>query len=163
MAKEKEKQEELHNPIDPDKVTDNTHSLPYAHTVGGVEIKPIDKGKVKGRAVSSMYEQTEMQLEQIRKQIELLARQARQIQDRVSVSEQIYLAEMNFEPLVGFTYHLYRRANGKNVLSMVAPGEWGANPPYRFVATARMLADHTWDVVEMGEEEGFEEGEAEEV
>lgn len=139
------------NPIDPDKITENPHNLPYAHTVGGVQIKPIDKGRVKGRAVSSMYEQTDMQLNQIRRQIELLAEQAKGIQTRVVVSEQIYQAEMNFEPLVGFTYHLYRRSNGQHVLSMVGPDEWGAQAPYTFVATARMLADHTWDILEEGD------------
>ena len=137
-----------HNPIDKDKVTDNPHNLPYAHTVGGVEIRPIDKGRVKGRAVSAMYEQTNMQLDQIRQQIELLAQQARKIRERVEISEKIYLADMNFEPLVGFTYHLYERTNGQHVLSMVGPREWGAQPPYPFVATVRLLADHTWEVLE---------------
>lgn len=158
MAKENDKtgntteqSERTANPIDPDKITETPHNLPYAHTVGGVEIKPIDKGRVKGRAVSSMYEQTDMQLNQIRRQIELLAEQAQGIQNRVIISEQIYQAEMNFEPLVGFTYHLYRRSNGQHVLSMVAPGEWGSEPPYTFVATARMLADHTWEILEEGD------------
>lgn len=139
------------NPIDPDKITETPHILPYAHTVGGVEIKPIDKGRVKGRAVSSMYEQTDMQLDQIRKQIELLADQARKIQSRVQVSEKIYQANINFEPLVGFTYHLYRKSDGTYVLSMVAPGEWGTHPPYDFVATVKLLADHTWDILEEGD------------
>ena len=141
------------NPIDEDKITENPHSLPYAHTVGGVEIKPIDKGKVKGRAVKAMYKQTDMQLGQIKQQIELLAQQAQKIQDRIMVSEQVYNAEMNFEPLIGFTYHLYERSNGNYVLSMVAPEEWGANPPYKFIATVELLSDHTWDVLEMGNKE----------
>lgn len=161
--KEKDEPREFINPIDPDKVAENPHSLPYAHTVGGVQIKPVDRGRLKGRAVTSMYEQTDMQLDQIRRQIELLAEQAQKIQDRITVSEQIYGAEMNFEPLVGFTYHLYQRSNGRYVLSMVSPHEWGPNPPYRFVATVRMLADHTWDVLEMGDDTHFENGEAEEV
>ncbi|MCG8332601.1 MAG: DUF2452 domain-containing protein [Chitinophagales bacterium] len=141
------------NPIDEDKITENPHSLPYAHTVGGVEIKPIDKGKVKGRAVKAMYKQTDMQLGQIKQQIELLAQQAQKIQDRIMISEQVYNAEMNFEPLIGFTYHLYERSNGNYVLSMVAPEEWGAKPPYKFIATVELLSDHTWDVLEMGNKE----------
>lgn len=154
-----EKKEKFINPIDPDKIAENPHNLPYAHTVSGVEIKPIDKGKVKGRAVKAMYKQSDMQLEQIRKQIELLAQQAKGIQDRVSISEQIYNAQMNFEPLVGFTYHLYERRDGSDyVLSMVSPEEWGANPPYHFVATVELLADHTWDVLRKADE--TEEGEA---
>ena len=42
--------EEFINPIDKDKIAENPHLLPYAHTRGGVNIKPVDKGKVKGRA-----------------------------------------------------------------------------------------------------------------
>ncbi|MEL7123152.1 MAG: DUF2452 domain-containing protein [Bacteroidota bacterium] len=151
--KDHEQKEILINPIDKDKIAENPHLLPYAHTVGGVQIKPIDKGRVKGRAVSSMYEQTEMQLEQIRKQIELLAQQAKSIHDRVTISQDIYLAEMNFEPLIGFTYHLYRRSNGKNVLSMVGPNEWGSNPPYVYVATVKLLSDHTWEVQEKNKDQ----------
>ena len=68
MKKEQEQQEFI-NPIDPDKVAENPHLLPYAHTVGSAVIKPIDKGRVKGLAVTAMYEQTEIQLDQIREQI----------------------------------------------------------------------------------------------
>lgn len=143
----KNQEEEIVNPIDPDKVAENPHNLPYAHTVSGVEIKPIDKGKVKGRSVNAMYKQTDMQLDQIRKQIELLAQQAQGIKDRVTISEQIYNAEMNFEPLIGFIYHLYERSSGEQyVLSMVSPEEWGANPPYQFIATVELLSDHTWEI-----------------
>lgn len=135
------------NPIDKDKVTEHPHILPYAHSVGGAVIKPIDKGRVKGLAVSSMYEQSEMQLDQIREQIELLATQAQKIHRRVEISEQIYLAEMNFQPLVGKTYHLYERSNGKKVLSMVGPEEWGRTSPFQFEATVKLLADHTWEIL----------------
>ncbi len=151
MPEEKGKNTDFINPIDADKIAANPHTLPYAHTVGGVEIKPIDRGKVKGRAVQAMYEQTDMQMEQLRKQFELLAKQAKALRKRVLISENIYQAEMHFEPLVGFTYHLFQRANGRFVLSMVAPDEWGPNPPYHFVATVKMLADHTWDILQEGD------------
>ncbi len=148
MKEDNNKEDLKANPIDPEKIAEDPHLLPYSHTVGGVEIKPIDKGRVKGRAVSAMYEQTEMQLDQIRKQIELLAQQAKGIHDRVHISESIYTAEMNFEPLIGFTYHLYQRSNGQHVLSMVGPGEWGSGCPYEFVATVTLKSDHTWEIVE---------------
>ena len=148
-----EKKETFINPIAPDKVAENPHSLPYAHTVSGVEIKPIDKGKVKGRAVKAMYKQADMQMDQIRKQIELLAEQAKGIQDRVSISAQIYNAEMIFEPLIGFVYHLYeRKGSDSYVLSMVSPEEWGPNPPYQFIATVELLSDHTWEVLRKDDE-----------
>jgi hypothetical protein len=135
------------NPIDKDKVTDIPSILPYAHTVGGAVIKPIDKGRVKGLAVSAMYEQTEMQLDQIRQQINLLAEQASHIKNRVKISEDIYNADMNFKPLIGHIYHLYLNKNQRNVLSMIGPNEWGKSKPYEFVATVKLLADHTWDIL----------------
>jgi hypothetical protein len=145
----------LVNPIDKDKIAENPHLLPYAHTVGGAVIKPMDKGRVKGRAVAAMYEQTDLQLNQIREQIELLAVQAQRLQQRVGISEAIYQTDMNFEPLIGHTYYLYRRSNGETVLSMVAPTEWGRKAPYTFVAQVKMLADHTWDVLKIGEDESI--------
>lgn len=137
------------NPIDKDKVAENPHLLPYAHTVGGALIKPIDKGRVKGLAVSAMYDQTNTQLDQIRAQVELLAKQAQAIHDRVKISEQIYLSDINFKPLIGHTYHLYKKKKEQAkqfVLSMIGPEEWGNSMPYEFVATATLLADHTWEV-----------------
>lgn len=149
MEKEKEV---FVNPIDPKKVAENPHLLPYAHTVGGVVIQPLDKGKVKGIAMAAMYEQTDMHLDQIRKQIELLAQQARAIADRVAVSEKIYQAEIGFEPVIGKQYHLYKRANGKHLLSLIAPAEWGAKIPYDFVASVHLLSDHTWEVLAQAKE-----------
>jgi len=143
---EKEKPSEIVNPIDVDKIAETPHNLPYAHNVGASIIKPIDRGRVKGQAVSAMYEQADSQLDQIREQVQLLAAQAKKIQKRVEVSELIYQSEINFKPLMGHTYHLYRKSDETHILSMVAPGEWGSRMPYDFVATVKLLSDHTWEV-----------------
>ena len=136
------------NPIDKDKVAENPHLLPYAHTVGGAVIKPIDKGRVKGQALQAMQEQTNMQLDQIRQQIDLLAQQAKAIQRRTQISEIIYNSEIGFKPLISHTYHLYQRKDETAVLSMVAPDEWGRSFPFeRFLATIKLLADHTWEIL----------------
>ena len=139
--------EEFINPIDKDKVAENPHLLPYAHTVGGAVIKPVDKGKVKGLAVAAMYEQTDMQLNQLRQQVELLMQQANEIHRRVAVSEKIYQADMGFKPIFNKIYHLYERKNGEPVLSMIGPNEWGKSCPYTFLDSVRMLSDHTWEIV----------------
>lgn len=148
---EQQKEKEFVNPIDKDKIAEHPALLPYAHTVGGAVIKPIDKGKVKGLAVSAMHEQTNMQLDQIRQQVELLAEQAKAIHKRVEISERIYQANINFDPLINRTYHLYQRDNGDNVLSLVAPNEWGRSAKLEFLATVKLLADHTWEVLAYGE------------
>lgn len=154
MAKEKndkeEVKEEFINPIDKDKIAENPGLLPYAHTVGGSVIKPIDEGRVKGNALAAMEQQTDMQMAQLYKQMELLAKQAEAIKKRKEVSESIYLADMSFEPKIGHAYYLYEKENGKSVVSLVAPNEWGRRgmPFAAFVAKVRLLADHTWDIIE---------------
>lgn len=135
------------NPIDKDKVAENPGLLPYAHTIGSAVIRPEDKGKIKGRAVAAMRQQTEKQMSQLYRQMQLLAEQANEIKRRVEVSERIYSASMGFEPLVGHTYYLYERNDGTDLLSMVAPEEWGRSVNFkRFIAKVTLLADHTWDV-----------------
>lgn len=150
MSKEKKKEkEEFVNPIDPDKITENPHNLPYPHNTGSAVVKPEDEGRVKGRAMNAMEHQTDMQLDQIYKQMQLLAEQAKGLQSRKTVSEKIYNAEMRFEPLINHIYHLYQKENKKYLLSLIAPDQWGrSKKTFEFVATVRLLADHTWDVIE---------------
>lgn len=135
-----------------DMTTENPGIIPFPHTVGGALIKPEDKGKIKGRALSAMYGQTEMDMKQIYDQMQLLAEQAKTIQGRVSVSERIYQAKMSFDPIIGRTYHLYAKADHTDILSLVGPKEWGRSKPFDyFVASVKLLADHTWEVIEEGE------------
>ncbi len=98
---------EFVNPIDKDKVAENPGLLPYPHHVGGIVIKPEDTGKIKSRALTAMREQTNIQMNQIQKQVELLMQQANDLKERVEISEKIYLADLSFEPIIGQTYHLY--------------------------------------------------------
>ncbi len=76
MEKKAQANPDFVNPIDPDKIAENPHLLPYAHQVGSAVIKPEDQGKLKGRALSAMSQQTDMQLGQIYEQMQLLASQA---------------------------------------------------------------------------------------
>lgn len=151
MEKDKSEKRSI-NPIDPDKIAQNPHLLPYAHTIGGAIIKPIDKGQAKGTAMSAMYEQTASSLHQIKDQVEHLLAQAQDIHERIDLSEKIYLADCSFVPVMGQIYQLYEKSDGSWVLSMVAPEEWGANPPYYFLATAKLLHDHTWEILEVNKD-----------
>lgn len=145
---EEDENSEFINPIDIDKIAENPHLLPYAHTVGGAVIKPIDKGRVKGLSLDAMYEQTNVHLSQIRKQVEVLIQQAQEVHDRVEISEKIYLADMGFKPLIGRLYFLYKKEDESYVLSMISQDEWGDKPPYEFVSEVKLLSDHTWEIID---------------
>ncbi len=127
--------------------TENPGLIEYAHTLGSALVKPEDQGKIKARAVAAMHEQTDMQVKQIFDQMKLLANQANEIKKRVEVSERIYRSKMSFEPLIGKTYYLYEREDDTDLLSLIAPSEWGRSKSFsKFVAEVKLLADHTWEV-----------------
>lgn len=120
--------------------------LPYAASVSGAVIKPTEQGVIRHKALTAMEEQTNMQLEQIRKQIELLALQAQEIQQRKELSMRMYNAQLSFQPVIGQVYYLYEKKDGSHIVSMVSPQEWGSpSGPYQhFEAKVKLLADHTW-------------------
>jgi hypothetical protein len=119
--------------------------LPYASSVGSVAIRPTKEGVIKHKALSAMEEQTNMQLDQIRQQIELLAKQAQEIRKRKELSLMIYEARLSFKPQIGHVYHVYERKDGSHMLSLIAPNEWGGAGPFKqFISSVRLLADHTW-------------------
>ena len=122
--------------------------LPYSASVSGAVIRPTEEGMIKHKALNAMEEQTNMQLDQIRKQIELLALQAQEIQKRKELSLMIYNAKLSFKPNIGQVYYLYEKHDNNHMLSLVAPKEWGQHGPFkRFVAAVKLLADHTWQEI----------------
>ena len=137
------------NPIDPDKVAENPGILSIPHHVGSAVIKPEDKGKIRGQALMAMEDQTQREMTQIYEQIRVLAKQANEIKKRVEVSEKIYLSQINFEPVINHIYYLYEKDDNSNILSMISPKEWGKFFPFKkYLATVKLLSDHTWDVID---------------
>jgi hypothetical protein len=122
--------------------------LPYSASVSGAVIRPTEEGVIRHKALTAMEEQTNMQLAQIRKQIELLALQAQEIQKRKDLSMMIYSAKLNFQPVIGQVYYLYEKQDGSMMISMVSPKEWGGSGPFsKFIAKVQLLADHTWNEI----------------
>lgn len=145
------------NPIKSENISENPHNLPYPHHAGSAIVMPEDQGKMKGRALSAMEQQTEMQLQQLYEQMQLLAGQAKKLNDRKKISEYIYTAEMRFDPIINHIYHLYVSENSRNILSLIGPNEWGnSKKNHVFIASLRLLADHTWDILEKNPEINLE-------
>ena len=146
------------NNIDLEKMKEKTADLPalleYAHSIGGFSVVPTEQGVIKGKAMQAMGEQTQMQLDQIFEQMQLLAKQAKTLKDRAEISTLIYEADINFQPVIGHTYYVYEKKNGKTLLSMIGPEEWGDSLPFNsFLNKVTLLADHTWKIIEDSEKE----------
>lgn len=137
--------------IDLDKMKEKTADLPalleYAHSIGGFSIVPTEQGVIKASAMNAMKEQTQMQLDQIFEQMQLLAKQAKQLKSRAEISSKIYESDMGFDPVIGQKYYLYEKKDNNWVLSIIHPGEWRKLPYEKFIAEVQLLADHTWKVI----------------
>jgi len=148
LDKKKHKQQ-TENPIDADKVSENPGVIGFPHHVGSAVIKPEDKGKIRGRAMMAMKDQTHREMAQLYEQMQVLAKQAKDIKKRVEVSEKIYLSQINFEPVINHIYYLYQKEDQTTILSMVGPQEWGKSIPFKkYLATVKLLSDHTWEVLD---------------
>lgn len=137
------------------KTVDLPGLVEYAHSVGGFSVVPTEQGVIKGRAMNAMQEQTQERLDMILEQMRTLAKQAKEIQDRVEISHYVYDAEIKFEPIMGKKYYLYEKNDGSKLLSLIGPTEWGQTEK-RFkkcLAEVRMLSDHTWKVLERFDQE----------
>ena len=137
-----------------DKVTDLPGLIEYAHHAGSAIIKAEDKGRIRGKAVAAMQDQTDRQFRQLYEQMQTLIEQAKYLKKRVEVSERIYQAIVPFQPVIGKIYFLYKKEDGTDLLSIISPEEWGKKFPYEsFEAEVRLLSDHTWEIVRSEEKE----------
>ena len=139
--------------IDLDQMKLKTVDLPglveYAHSVGGFSVVPTEQGVIKGRAMNAMQEQTQERLDMILEQMRTLAKQAKEIQDRVEISHYVYDAEIKFVPVIGKKYFLYEKEDGTKLLSLIGPKDWGQSKSFKApLAQVRLLSDHTWKVLE---------------
>ncbi|MEQ9298584.1 MAG: DUF2452 domain-containing protein [Cyclobacteriaceae bacterium] len=135
-----------------EKTTPDPGLIEFAHTVGSAIVKPTDAGKISGMAVTAMHDQTHRQFKQLYDQMQTLVEQARDLKNRVKLSERVYLAKINFEPVINHIYYLYQREDGTDFLSMIGPDEWGRVKPFAvFLGKIQLLSDHTWEILE-GEE-----------
>lgn len=132
--------------------TGNQAFAPIPLHVGSAIIRPIDKGKLKTTALETVEKQANQQISMLKKQAELIMQQVKDIEIRVRIAEEIYSADISFEPVIGNNYHLYEKENGNRVLSMLSPEDWGKRMPFhQFIASVKLLGDRTWEVLRASE------------
>jgi hypothetical protein len=101
---------------------------------------------------------THGKLRQIAEQINSLQQQAAELLQATARDQQLHRAQCNFQRKPGTIYHLYRRQNGREYLSMLAPQEWGGSPPHEFLGSYRQESDMSWTAVEELEAERRAQG-----
>ena len=112
--------------------------MPYPVSTLSPPIIPNDLTSFKSRGISQVERELQQKLQEIRETYLATI-------DHFNWNKLVYEAEIQFEPVIGQTYHLYQLRN-RRVLSMISPDEW----PHKHLATVRLNVDRQWKVVETG-------------
>ena len=129
---------------------DDPGLVEFATSLGSGKVAPLEESAIRAQSHRAMNDQLNIQMEQIVEQIRLLAKQVEDLRERKKISEEIYLAKMTFEPVIGKIYYLYFNPKEKrNTLSMISPEEWGNSvKELEYLAKVTLLGDRTWKVEE---------------
>ena len=114
--------------------------MPYPVSTLSPKIIPTHHGSFKSRGISEVERGLQQKLTEIRE--EYLA-----AIDHFNWNKLIYEADINFEPIIGQTYHLYE-VRGRKLLSMIAPDQWY----HKHLATVRLNIDRQWKLEELSED-----------
>jgi Protein of unknown function (DUF2452) len=114
--------------------------LSYPVSTLSPPITPTDLSTFKTRGISEVERDLQQKLRELREQYVSAI-------DHFNWNKLVYEAIIQFEPVVGETYHLYE-VNNRNTLSMIAPHEWS----HHHLATIRLNVDRQWKVEELGKD-----------
>ncbi|MEK6232167.1 MAG: DUF2452 domain-containing protein [Luteolibacter sp.] len=114
--------------------------MPYPVSTLSPKIVPTDLSSFKSRGISEVERGLQQKLTEIRETYLAAI-------DHFNWNKLIYEADINFEPIIGQTYHLYE-ARGRKLLSMIAPDQWH----HKHLATVRLNVDRQWKLENLSEE-----------
>lgn len=114
--------------------------MPYPVSTLSPKIIPTDLSSFKSRGISEVERELQQKLTEIRETYLAAI-------DHFNWNKLIYEADINFEPIIGQTYHLYE-VRGRKLLSMIAPGQWH----HKHLATVRLNVDRQWKLEETSQE-----------
>ncbi|NNC88222.1 MAG: DUF2452 domain-containing protein [Akkermansiaceae bacterium] len=114
--------------------------LPYPASTLSPRIVPNDLSTYKARGISQVERDLHQKLVELRESYVSAV-------EHFNWNKLIYEAEINFEPVVGQTYHLYE-IRDRFALSMIGPAEW----PQRHIGSFRLNVGRQWEPVEIAED-----------
>ena len=111
----------------PDNVVFNTETQkydaslkPYSTSVGAPVISTTDAIAWKNRSITKINHKVKAKFLELKTEYENML-------EEFEYNNLIFDAKFSFEPIIGEVYHLYKRENGENFLSIISPQECNFN------------------------------------
>lgn len=112
----------------------NASLKPYATDVGAPVITTSDTIAWKNRNIHAVNKQINAKYLELKEAYDAMMSQ-------FEYNNLVYSAKFNFEPVIGYTYHLYRNKKEEAFLSVIAPHECN----FDYLGTFKLSADKMWE------------------
>ena len=128
----------------PDNVVFNTDTnrydaalKPYATSVGAPVITSTDTTAWKNRSINKTNHKLNAKYLELKAEYEKMTKE-------FEYNNLIFNSHFSFESVIGEVYHPYKRENGKNFLSLIAPDQCSFN----HLGSFYLNVDQTWEKVD---------------
>lgn len=109
-------------------------SLSYGSDLGAPAIKIDDVRGWRKREVANANHHIETKFNELRQEYERLMME-------YELNQFVYsMVEYSFVPVVGYTYHLYKREDGSHFLSLIEPSQWKMG----YVFSVQLDSNNKW-------------------
>lgn len=110
---------------------------PYATSLGAPSITTTDNIAWKNRSINKINNKVKARYLELKIEYE-------KMMIEFEYNKLIYNTKFTFEPILGSTYHTYKRDNGETFLSIIAPDQCNFNS----LGSFRLNSDHIWEKVD---------------
>lgn len=107
---------------------------PYATNVGAPVITSVDTLAWKNKSIHRVNKNIETKYLEIKSEYD-------KMMEQFEYNQLIFNSRFNFEPIVGETYHLYKRENKESFLSIIPPNECSFN----LIGSFYLNSDLIWE------------------
>ncbi len=107
---------------------------PYATNIGAPAITTTDTVAWKNTNIHKVNKQVKAKYDELKAEYDILMKQ-------FEYNNLIYSAKINFEPIAGQIYHLYKNKKQEPFLSIIGPAECN----FDHLGTFRLNADKMWE------------------
>ena len=118
----------------PDSYVEDRRLKSYPTEIGSQKFAPDDIALFKLEKTTKVKKYYSSKFEEMTKEYELLMKE-------IHTNERLYMAQHNFEPVTGESYHLYKKESGEEFLSLIPPEQWKR---FEFIGTFQFQSDGRW-------------------
>lgn len=119
----------------PDSYVENAKLLPYGSNIGAPSIKVENINTWRQKNIEKVNKSLKTKFEELKSDYQKLI-------EEYDLNQMVYSSHYNFEPIVGETYHLYRKDN-RTFLSLIKPQEWR----FEHLGSFKLDSNNKWSKV----------------